>query len=230
MHAKVLKQSLKYIVFTLLVTVFLAGCGVTITDPHALTDTENISGNESAKLVLVEYGDFQCPACANFQPVLETAKQRFGDDLKIVFRHLPLVGLHPNAIPAAHASEAAAAQGEFWGMHDKLYGNQGEWSSDVSPTETFKKYATELELDVDKFTADYKSKVGQDKLSYDMAVTRKLGLNSTPTFFVNGEQVPSVRSADEFIAILDSFLNAAEETPEITEPTTEEETSTDNES
>lgn len=94
-----------------------------------LNENDHMLGNPDATVVLVEYGDYQCPACGAVHPVVNQLMENLGEDVTLVFRHFPLVNLHANALPAAQAAEAAGMQGKFWEMHDKLYEHQSDWSS-----------------------------------------------------------------------------------------------------
>src|SRR3989344_9628643 len=107
--------------------------------PLELTDSEWMKGNPQASVALVEYGDFQCPACATYYPIVKTLTDDYGEDLKVVYRHIPLVAIHTNAMDAARAAEAAGLQGKFWEMHDKLYENQKEWENERNPSGFFEK-------------------------------------------------------------------------------------------
>ena len=159
----------------------------TINDPSILRANEHSKGSETATNVLIEYSDFQCPACASYQGVLKTIADELSDKVKIVYRHFPLESIHPNAKIAAQASEAAALQNKFWEMHDKLFDNQSAWSGEKNPEEKFFQYATELGLDLEKFKNDLQSDSVKNKVNEDALLAETLGLNSTPTFFLNGK-------------------------------------------
>ncbi|MEK7173495.1 MAG: thioredoxin domain-containing protein, partial [Patescibacteria group bacterium] len=113
-----------------------------------------IRGNSASPVMLVEYGDFQCPACAQYYPVVKALEQEFAADTQFIFRHFPLTRPHPNAKGAAAAAEAAGIQGKFWEMHDILFERQNEWAAKPRPQSTFNSYAEELGLDVKKFEDD----------------------------------------------------------------------------
>lgn len=158
-----------------------------INDPSALRANENTKGSDTATNVLIEYSDFQCPACASYQSILKTIAEELSDKVKIVYRHFPLESIHPNAKLAAQASEAAAIQNKFWEMHDKLFDLQSEWSNEKNPSEKFEQYATELGLDLEKFKNDLQSDSVKNKVNEDALLAQTLRLNSTPTFFLNGK-------------------------------------------
>lgn len=146
-------------------------------------------GPEDAALTILEYSDFQCPACASFYAELEKLMEKYPDDVRLVFRHFPLVSLHPNATLAAQASEAAGLQGKFWEMYDVLFSKQSDWSNLTTEelTTWLETQAGELELDKAQFSNDLTSETIVNKIAEDMDYgTNVIGLNSTPTILLNG--------------------------------------------
>lgn len=143
-------------------------------------------GSESAKVVLVEFADFQCPACRAAHPAVQQAIAEYPEDVLLVYRHFPLP-MHKNAKAAAYAAEAAGLQSKFWEMHGLLFEGQEEWSEESDPMPTFISYAESLDLDMDKFTADAKSEAVENKVNADQIDGTMLGVNATPTFFLNGK-------------------------------------------
>lgn len=162
-----------------------------------VTGMTHSKGNKDASVVLVEYSDFQCPACAAFQPVLSDALERFGDSLNFEYKHFPLP-IHSFAEQAARAAEAAGQQGKFFEFHDKVFAEQAAWSKSVNPSVFFVRYATELGLDVDQFTRQMKSSALRDEVSKDRADGTALKITGTPTFFLNGEKM-DIKTYDDFI-------------------------------
>lgn len=150
-------------------------------------DSEKI-GSSSAKVTVVEFADFQCPACAAWAPTVSDIVQNNPDDVLLVFRHFPLQ-IHANAQAAAAAAEAAGKQGKFWDMYKILYQNQSEWSEEKDPTALFETYAKKLELDIEQWKKDMKSTAVLDEIKKDIADGYKAEVNQTPTFFVNNERV-----------------------------------------
>lgn len=138
--------------------------------------------------VVVEFSDFQCPACAATQPALEELKQQYGDRFKLVYRHYPLSSIHPNALRAAHASEAAGRQGKFWEYHDILFTRQEEWK-DNKNDDNFLSYAQELGLSVEQFKNDIESEEIRGVVAKDSLDANRLRLSGTPSFFLDGEKV-----------------------------------------
>lgn len=145
------------------------------------------TGTESAKVTIVEFADFQCPACKAAHPVLNQLTEEFKDKALFVFRHFPL-STHSNARLAANAAESAGEQGKFWEMHDKLYETQNNWAglNDKQATDLFVSFAEELKLDTDKFKESLESNKFADKIQRDIDDGYRAGVNSTPTFFING--------------------------------------------
>ena len=157
------------------------------------TYADNVYGNAESSVVLVEYGDFQCPACASAAGAVGSLKQEYKDDIAFVYRHFPLTSIHPNALATATVSEAAANQGKFWEMHDLLFERQSQWESvDASERGTlFEQYADQLGLDVETFKEDIQSDEIANKINFQRSVASNDGVSATPTFFLNGEQVSS---------------------------------------
>jgi protein-disulfide isomerase len=132
---------------------------------------------------LVEYGDFECPYCGMAEGTIRELLASHGDDVRYVWRHLPLTDVHPSAQLASEASEAAAAQGKFWEMYDILLAHQGE----LTPRD-LTKYATELGLDVDRFKDELHRREYAQRVSEDVASADESGVSGTPTFFINGRR------------------------------------------
>lgn len=161
--------------------------------------------SDSAKLTVVEFGDYQCPACALAHPGIKKALADFPGKVSFVFRHYPLPQ-HKNAMLAAKAVEAANLQGKVWQMHDKMYESQPEWETDENALEIFKKYAGELGMDVEKFASDINTPAFADKITGDISDGSSLGVNSTPTFFFNNELYKGGVSYENFKSKIESML------------------------
>jgi len=144
-------------------------------------DRDHIRGPEDAPVTVLEYGDFECPYCGQAEPVLRELLRDFGDDVRYVWRHLPLNDVHPNAQLAAEASEAAAEQGAFWEMHDLLLERQ-----DDLRLPDLLRYAAELGLDVERFEDDVRTRTGAGRIATDVDSADLSGVSGTPTFFING--------------------------------------------
>jgi NhaA family Na+:H+ antiporter len=143
---------------------------------------DHVRGSDDAAVTLVEYGDFQCPYCGQAYPVVHELLQRFGDQLRFVFRHMPLADLHPRAPVAAEAAEAAGAQGRFWEMHDRLFEHQLELGD-----EELHGHAEAIGVgDGERFAAELRDGVHAARVEEDFRSGARSGVPSTPRFFVNG--------------------------------------------
>lgn len=158
-----------------------------------------VKGNPNAKITLVEFSDFQCPFCKRGMDVMADVMKEYPNDVKLVFKHLPLP-FHPNAKPAAIAAEAAGRQGKFWEMHDELFNNQDKLSEEL-----YVQLAQKLNLDVEKFKTDMKDEALKKKVEDDAAHASKLGITGTPGFFVNGVEVKGARPLPYFKTIIDRW-------------------------
>lgn len=154
-------------------------------------------GNPDAKLVIVEYGDYQCPACGYYHPIVKDLLEEFGDEVYFIFRHFPLVNAHQFATMAASAAEAAGRQGKFWEMHDLLMTNQQMWSRGMASS-AFLSYARELGLDDVQFTSDVRDPAIFAKIEKDFNSGIQLNINSVPSFFINGQYVATPRTPEAF--------------------------------
>jgi len=170
---------------------------------------DHILGNQSAPVFLVEYSDFQCPACKAYQPFLNNLKSDFPEDLAIVYRHFPLRRNHPNAAPAAFASESAGLQDKFWEMHDMIFENQEQWASNsTSDAEAvFTGYAQNLGLDLEKFKSDFSSDLVKERVGENEKEASSLNLGGTPTFFLNGKKINNPGSYEEFRQVVEDALS-----------------------
>ncbi len=144
---------------------------------------DHIRGPEDAPVTLVEYGDFQCPFCGRAESVVRALLAEFGDDLRYVFRHLPLADVHENAQLGAEAAEAAGAQGRFWEMHHLLFSHQDA----LGPQDLYR-YAEELGLDVERFSEELRTRQHAPRVARDVDGADRSGVAGTPTFFINGRR------------------------------------------
>ncbi len=171
-----------------------------------LTSKDYTQGPINAKVTLTEYADFECPACKAYYPVLKQLQKDYANKMLFVYRFFPLKSIHPNAINSAKAGYAAGLQGKFWQMHDKLFDTQDTWAVLSEPESTFISYAKSMGLNTTIFQKDYEAVSTESIVNnfYDTDVT--LGLNSTPTFFLNGKLINNPTSYDEFKKIIDTAL------------------------
>lgn len=172
----------------------------------AVANNEVTIGTESAKAVLVEYSDFQCPACATYNPLVKQLLKDFEGKIFYVYRFFPLTQIHKNAELSSYAAYAAHLQGKFGPMQDKLFENQKSWSEDSNAKEIFISYAKKLDLNMAKFEEDINSdSTKQFVLSQEKSAI-SLGINSTPTFFLNGNRIQNPRSYEEFKNLIEKEL------------------------
>lgn len=143
---------------------------------------DHVRGPETARVTLVEYGDYQCPYCENAFSAVKFVESRLADQMRFAFRHFPLTQIHPMAEQAAEAAEAAGAQGKFWEMHDMLFEHQ-----EALDLHSLRRYASALHLDIVRFDADIESHRHLGKISADYQSGIDSGVEGTPTFFINGE-------------------------------------------
>lgn len=136
-----------------------------------------------------EFGDYQCPPCGRLHPELKSLEHEYGNRLNFVFRNLPLTRIHKNALIAAQAAEAARLQQRFVEMHDRLYERQTEWAEEANPRPTFIRYAGELGLDADQFDRDIDSAAVQKRLADDQKRAESMGVQGTPTVFIEGREM-----------------------------------------
>jgi protein-disulfide isomerase len=181
---------------------------VAIPLPSPVTSADWSRGNQNGPVTIVEYGDFQCPACQAYYPLVEQVFADSSTTVRFVFRHFPLPQ-HPDAIPAAKAAEAAGDQGKFWQMYALLYSQHTDWDSLSDPTSVFVGYAQKLGLNVSQFSSDMNSAAVAKKISDSVAAGTAAGIDYTPTFFINGFRVENPESYDEFIT---DIQNAASST------------------
>lgn len=175
----------------------------TLTEAVGISD--HTKGAAAPKATLVEYSDFQCPACGMFYPLVEKVFADHKDTLAFTYRHFPLPQ-HKNALAAAYASEAADKQGKFWEMHKMIFESQRDWSDSDTAVQTFEKYAADLKLDIAQYKADRDSKATKDRVEHDSATGTASGVNSTPSFYLNGKKLANPKSEAEFIAIIEAAL------------------------
>jgi protein-disulfide isomerase len=182
--------------------------------PRPAANTSNIApithlrGRTDAPVLIEEYGDFQCPPCGFFHPMLKRLEGEYQTQLRVAFHHYPLRTLHKNADEAARAAEAAALQGKFWQMHDLLFEKQKEWTEAPVARTMFLNYARTLGLDLQKFTQDIDSMTVANRVLNDEKVGTRRGVTGTPTVFLNGRELPYETAIDynKLRAVIESEL------------------------
>jgi protein-disulfide isomerase len=168
--------------------------------------TSHVMGSDKTGVRLVEYGDYQCPFCGQYYPLVEQVKEKYKDQIQFQFRNLPLLQVHKHAFAAARAAEAANKQGKFWEMYNMLFQNQATWSEGDDVKVIFEQYATQLGLNVQQFRTDADSPATNEIINADIAAFKKTGEPmSTPTFFLDGKKIQP-KSVDEFSKVIDQAI------------------------
>lgn len=167
-----------------------------------VTQHDHIKGPANAPVTLVEYGDYECPHCSAARPIVSLLLERFGPNLRFVFRHFPLTQVHPNAEPAAESAEFAGANGVFWEMHDGIYENQERLSPPLLLALARALGLSELELSDALLSEKYAPKVKADFLG-----GVRSGVNGTPSFFINGEQHEGSYAFEDLVFAIQQHLH-----------------------
>ena len=184
---------------------------------------DQVFGDKNSKVVLFEYGDFQCPGCGGAHPTVKAVTQKYEQQMAFVFRNFPLTAIHPNARAAAAAVESAGLNGKYWEMHNIVFERQNSWS-DASASERsslFAQYATDVGVSPESFnkTLTEKSIQINRKIDFDRALGGKIGVSATPTFYLNGKKLESNQySSEEALekTLLKAFKDAGITVPEDT--------------
>ncbi len=175
--------------------------------PHvAIKSGGHSRGPANAQLTLVEFGDFQCPSCGAYHPLVKEILNRYPDKLRLEFHHYPLVDLHPNAMTGAMAAEAAGDQGRYWEMHDALFEHQADWAPSRNAELVFISLAGRLGLNVNQFMQQLRSPALQDRILQDVTLGNNLHVMETPTFFIDGQRVYIKPTIEDFVKVVDAHL------------------------
>ncbi len=179
----------------------------TVSQSVLLDNAIHMTGKKDAKVTIVEFGDYQCPACGLAYPILKQVVDTYGKnpDFNFVFRNFPL-SQHQNALISAESAEAASAQGKFWEMEGMLYENQDEWSDLPSPINIFLNYAGKIGLDTVKFKKDVENNKYASIIQKDETDGGLANVEWTPTFYINGERQEEMLSFEQFKSKIDSLL------------------------
>ncbi len=198
----------KSTLFAILVAFLLTGFQNSETDLHAQSTNTN---EAEAKVVMVEYSDFQCPACAYFYPIVQKLKQTYGDQLVVKYRYFPL-NMHRFAMLASRAAEAARNQGEYDAMRGLLFTNQEQWSNSTNPQRIFINFAEQIGLDMEQFKEDLNAAETQRIVMEQKKEGVARGVDATPSFFINGEKVVTLpKNYEQFKALIDIYMAEAEQ-------------------
>jgi protein-disulfide isomerase len=166
-----------------------------------------LGSQDGAKVTLIEYADFQCPACKPMSEFIRQAATDFKGKLFIVYRFFPLVNLHQNAMSSAQAAFAAYKQGKFWEMSHLLYQNQDNWSTDNNAQKIFTDYAKKLGLNIGQFTQDYNSDSTKKFINGQESESLKINLTYTPSVFINGKLIQNPQYYEGFKQLIQDALN-----------------------
>lgn len=176
-------------------------------DAKTIQTDDHVIKAPKEKVVLIEYADFQCPSCAAVYPILKELKVKYKENVTFVFRHLPLIQIHPNAFAAARAAEAASNQGKFWEMHNQLFETQNSWGQlSTNQQKVFESYAEDLGLDMTKFKADYASEAVAARINRDVSSATQFSATGTPTFILNGDKIENPRDKSGYESLIDDAI------------------------
>lgn len=182
-------------------------------------------GDKNAKVTLIQYGDYQCPGCGAIYPTVKEVVDANKKDILFVFRNLPLTNIHPNALAAATAAEAAGKQGKYFEMHDTLYDNQSAWENATGEQRgaIFEGYGQSIGLNVDQYKKDLSSSDVAKKINRDVALAKKAGAQATPTFVLNGKVLSQDQwsTKEAFNKVIADALKKAGVTPVVDSTTTQ---------
>jgi protein-disulfide isomerase len=181
-----------------------AGTGATGSGASAMTP-QHVRGASGAPVTLEEFGDFQCPACANAARAIHPLEAAYGKRLRIVFWQFPLP-VHQHGRDAALAAEAASLQGRFWEMHDLLYQNQAKWSGETDVRPLFERYAQELHMDVQRFKKDFESEQVAARVDRQREHGVSRGVQNTPTLFINNQLIPPPVTPERLREAIDAAM------------------------
>ena len=165
-----------------------------------IREHDHVRGRPDADIVIVEYGDFQCPYCARARPTLAALQKQYGERIALVYRHLPL-DMHPYAQAAAEAAEAAASQGKFWQMHDALFEHQAQMAPAQLPL-----LAQGLGLDRARFDEEVATRRHRERIRAQAQEAKALGASGTPSFFINGERYQGDSDREALTAAVERYL------------------------
>lgn len=172
--------------------------------------SQNYYGNMQSSVTLTEFVDFQCEACYAYYPVVKEVKEKYKDQVKFQVRHFPITSSHQFAMQAARNAEAAARQGKFWEMHDKIFEGQKMWEQTKEPQASFDQYAEVIGLDMTRFKADLSNSEVAANINKDVQDVTELGGSGTPTFVLNGKKIENPRGGiEEFSKVIDEALAQA---------------------
>ena len=166
-------------------------------DVNSIQEGDHYVGPKDAKVIVIEYGDYQCPSCKSWESKVEEFRAGMDSQTAFVFRNFPITTAHKNAFAAARAAEAAALQNKYWEMNSVIYKSQSDWDNSDNPQDVFAGYAKQLSLDTQKFNQDYEGSQVSDKINFDRDLATKHKVEGTPTFFVNGVKLEGANTTGQ---------------------------------
>ncbi|HYR86630.1 MAG TPA: thioredoxin domain-containing protein [Terriglobia bacterium] len=186
-------------------------------EPEPVTETSAAStlntkggghfrGPENAAVTLVEFGDYQCPSCKAFAPVVQELLNRYPQQVRLEFHHYPLISIHPNSMAASIAAEAAGEQGKYWEMHDQIFEYQDQWAPSPNPEPEFLAMASRIGLNANAFMQSVRSPQLRDRILQDVVRAREANIEAVPTFFIDGQQVHLPLSVNAFVDAVQARL------------------------
>src|SRR5258706_1515006 len=214
---KHMKSETKLFLGIIVGTLVIIGAGIALLSRSATTSSAKVDASllvradsnkistASATVTLVEFSDFQCPACGAYYPVVKQVLAEFKENITFVYRNFPLTNIHQNAQLAAQAAEAAGKQGKYWEMHDILFTKQAEWSA-ANARDLFIQYAGTLNINVDQFKKDIDGGDVKKKIDEDVNDGSTLAVNATPTFYLDREKIENPASVDDFKALIKAAI------------------------
>ena len=167
----------------------------------AINESDQKQGNPQAPIIVVEYGDYECPHCGAAYPIIKELQKHFGKNMLLVFRNFPLAEIHPHALAAAYVAEASALQHKFWEVHDLIFENQQNLA-----VQQLLGYAESTGADIKKLAKDLQLQQVLDKVENDMEGGARSGVNGTPTFFINGKRHDGYYDYNSLKAAIEKFL------------------------
>lgn len=179
----------------------------------------NSLGSTTAVVTLEEFADYQCPACAQVNPVMKEIVAAYGSKIRFIFRAFPLTNIHDKAYDAAVAAEAAGMQGKYWDYQNQLFQNQKTWAASSDHKKLFEDYATLVGLDLEKFKTDAAGLVAKSRVDADLTRARNAGVQSTPSLFINNTLVPSEKMNSAALrSLIDAELQKFSQPAQNTQP------------
>ncbi len=215
-----MSKAMKPVIVIILAVAVAAGAAVFLSrEPEAPSETNaapltveikgggHFRGPENAEVTLVEFGDYQCPSCGAYHPFVQEILNRYPKQVRLEFHQFPLISIHPNAMAAAKAAEAAGEQGHYWEMHDLLFEHQAQWSTQPDPKPYFAAMANRIGINGTILVQNMESPRLVQRILDDVERGNQAKIPATPTFLINGQQVPIKASVEDFVQVIEAHLH-----------------------